>query len=143
MEVAKLQALTRLTLGQTTLQGFSRLNSTIYNALNQCSTTGLERLVKSETLPDGKQIKLYSDHKGFHRIVLFLDNAPDSGVSGVIVQPDGEIYYKQTAPHAQGNNCTRQLQAKLTEWGVDWYPSLFQTTSGAACYKHETFYMSC
>jgi hypothetical protein len=119
------------------------MNSTIYNALNQCSTTGLERLVKSETMPDGKQIKLYKDHKGFHRIVLFLDSAPDSGVSGVIIQPDGEVYYKQTAPHAQGNGYTRMLQALLTVWGVDWYPSLFQTMAGAACYKFETYSVSC
>jgi hypothetical protein len=116
------------------------MNSTIYNALNQCSTTGLERLVKSEDTPDGKQIKLYKDHKGFYRIVLFGSNAPDSGLSGVIIQPDGEVYYKQTAPHAQGNNYTRMLQAQLTLWGVDWYPSMFQTSSGAACYKNETFY---
>lgn len=111
------------------------MNSSIYSALNQCTTTGLERLVKSETLPDGKQIKLYRDHKGYHRIVLFLDSAPDSGVSGVIIQPDGEVYYKQTATYAQGNNYTRQLQGMLTNWGIDWYPSLFQTLSGAACYK--------
>lgn len=116
------------------------MNSTIYSALNQCSTTGLESLVKCDTLPDGKQIKLFKDHKGCHRIVLFLDSAPDSGVSGVIVQPDGEIYYKQTAPHAQGNNYTRMLQGVLFKWGIDWYPSLWQTAAGAACYKGETFY---
>ena len=115
------------------------MNSTIYNALNQCTTTGLERLDKTTTTPDGKRIELYSDHKGWHRIVLFVDNAPDSGISGVIVKPDGEVYYKQTAPYAQGNNYTRMLQGILTVWGVYWYPSILQTEAGAACYKHKTF----
>lgn len=112
------------------------MNCTIYAALNQCSTTGYEIELRSQEMPDGKQVKLFRDHKGFHRIVLFADSAPDSGISGVIVMPDGEIYYKQTAQHAQGNGYTRQLQAVLTLWGVHWFPSDWQTTAGAACYKH-------
>lgn len=119
------------------------MNSTIYNALNQCTTTGLERLVKASNFLEGKRVELYKDHKGWHRIVLFLDNALEVGVSGVIVQPDGEIYYKETAPHAQGNGYTRELQKLLDVWGVDWYPSGFQTIAGAACYKNETYSVSC
>lgn len=111
------------------------MNSTIYAALNQCSTTGLERQIKSMECPDGKQIKLFRDHKGWHRIVLFGCDAPEGGVSGVIVQPDGEIYYKQTARHAQGNNHTRSLQAMLTVWNVKWFKSELLTEAGAACYK--------
>jgi hypothetical protein len=85
--------------------------------------------------PDGKRAELYKDHKGWHRIVLFESDALDSGISGVIVQSDGEVYYKQTAPFAQGNGLTRSLQALLTLWGVAWYRSELLTDAGAACYK--------
>lgn len=111
------------------------MNSTIYAARNQCSTTGLERQINSMECPDGKQIRLFRDHKGWHRIVLFESDAPDSGISGVIVRPDGEIYYKQTARHAQGKGHTRSLQAVLTLWGVKWFKSIWLTEAGAACYK--------
>lgn len=95
------------------------------------------------TTPKGQRVELYRDHKGYHRIVLFDSDAPDSGLSGVIIQSDGEVYYKQTALHGQGNNYTRMLQAMLTVWGVDWYPSIWQTDAGAACYKHETYAKNC
>ncbi|AMR57403.1 hypothetical protein vB_PsyM_KIL3b_0158 [Pseudomonas phage vB_PsyM_KIL3b] len=111
------------------------MNSTVYAALNRCSTTGLEHQIKSMECPDGKQIKLFVDHKGWHRIVLFDCDAPDSGISGVIVQPDGEVYYKETAPHSRGNNYTRMLQATLTVWNVKWLKSELLTEAGAACYK--------
>ncbi|QXV71825.1 hypothetical protein psageK4_171 [Pseudomonas phage psageK4] len=111
------------------------MNSTIYAALNQCSTTGLEQQIAYMECPDGKRVRLYKDHKEWHRIALFESDAPDSGISGVIVQPDGEVYYKQTAPHAQGNGHTRALQAMLAIWGVHWYRSELLTESGAACYK--------
>jgi hypothetical protein len=112
------------------------MNCTIFAALNQCSTTGYEIEICSQLVADSKQVKLFRDHKGWHRVVLFASDAPDSGLSGVIVQPDGEVYYKQTAKHAQGNNYTRQLQAMLTVWGIKWYASQWQTESGAACYKN-------
>lgn len=113
------------------------MNCTIWNARNQCSTTGYELEIRSQVCPDGKVVKLFRDHKGWHRIALFADSAPDSGMSGVIVMPCGEVYYKQTARYAQGNGYTRQLQAMLTVWGIKWYPSPFQTESGAACYKSQ------
>jgi len=56
-------------------------------------------------------------------------------MSGVMVQADGEIHYKETRKASQGQNLTRQLQAQLTAWGVKWFPSQYQTTAGAACYK--------
>lgn len=111
------------------------MNSTIYNALNQCSTTGLERQIAYMECPTGLVVRLFRDHKGWHRIALFADTAPDGGMSGVIVQPDGEVYYKQTAPHCQGNGYTRMLQAMLTIWGIKWYRSELLTEAGAACYK--------
>lgn len=111
------------------------MNCTIWAALNQCSTTGYEIEICSQLVADGKQVKVFRDHKGWHRIVLFADSAPDSGISGVIVMPDGEIYYKQTARHAQGNGYTRQLQAILTILGIKWHRSPWLTDAGAACYK--------
>lgn len=110
------------------------MNSTIYAALNQCTTTGLERLIRAEQLPNGQWIRLFKDHKAWHRIALFESDAPDSGISGVIVEPSGEIHYKQTAPYAQGNRYTRHLQSILTIWGVHWYRSELLTEAGAACY---------
>jgi len=112
------------------------MNCTIYAALNQCSTTGYEVEINSLILDNGKQVKLFRDHKGWYRIALFATDAPDSGLSGVIIQADGEVYYKQTASHAQGNNYTRQLQAMLTVWGVKWYRSDLLTDGGMACYKN-------
>jgi hypothetical protein len=53
----------------------------------------------------------------------------------MIVQPDGEIYYKQTALYAQGNNYTMSLFYQLKAWGIKVYPSQWQTVAGAACYK--------
>jgi len=111
------------------------MNCTIWNALNQCSTTGLESQIAYMECPDGKRVRLYRDHKGWHRIALFESDAPDSGVSGVIVQPDGEVYYKQTAQRAQGKGHTRALQAVLSIWGVKWRRSELLTDAGAACYK--------
>ena len=111
------------------------MNSTIYAALNQCSTTGLERLVRSIPYPDGKLVEVYRDHKGLHRVVLFEGVAPMRGVSGLIVLPDGEVYYKETAPQCRGNNYTRILQVVLTLCGIFWYKSENLTTAGAACYK--------
>lgn len=110
------------------------MNSTIYNALNQCSTTGYEVELQSLILENGYILRLFRDHKGFHRIALFESDAPDSGISGVIVQPDGEVYYKQTATYAQGHRYTRALQAMLTVWGVFWFKSELLTEAGAACY---------
>ena len=111
------------------------MNSTIYSACNQCNFTGLEREIKRLDNPDGSIVRLFVDHKGWHRIALYNSNYLDSGVSGVVVMPDGEIYYKQTAKHAQGNGTTRKLQALLTLWGVFWYRSPWLTDAGAACYK--------
>lgn len=111
------------------------MNCTIWNALNQCSTTGYEIEICSQMVANGMYVRVFRDHKGWHRIALFESDAPDSGISGVIVMPCGEIYYKQTARHAQGNGYTRQLQAMLTVLGIKWYASQWQTESGAACYK--------
>jgi hypothetical protein len=111
------------------------MNCTIWNALNQCSTTGYEVELRSLNLDNGFIVKLFRDHKGWHRVALFESDAPDSGLSGVIIQPDGEVYYKQTATYAQGNNYTRKLQAMLTVWGIEWHRSELLTESGAACYK--------
>jgi hypothetical protein len=112
------------------------MNKTVMHALNRCTTTGLETLVRDATTPDGKHIKLFKDHKGWHRIVAFKSEAHSVGCSGVIVQPCGEIYYKETCPDMRSNGLTRQLQAMLTVWGVKWFPSQFQTKGGAACYKY-------
>ena len=111
------------------------MNSTVYAALNSCSTTGLEQQIASMECPTGHVVRLFVDHKGWHRIVLFASIAPDSGVSAVMVEPSGEIHYKETAPNARGNNYTRMLQAVLTVWGIKWYRSELLTTAGAACYK--------
>lgn len=111
------------------------MNSTIYARCNQCSFTGLEREIKRLDNPDGSIVRLFVDHKGWHRIALFTDNTLDSGVSGVVVQPDGEIYYKETVKHARGNDYTRMLQIELTRAGVFWYRSPWLTEAGAACYK--------
>lgn len=116
------------------------MNCTIWNALNQCSTTGYEVELRSLNLDNGFIVKLFRDHKGWHRVALFENDAPDSGISGMIVQPDGEIYYKQTARHAQGNNYTMLLYYQLKEWGIKVYPSQFQTVAGAACYKKSACY---
>lgn len=111
------------------------MNSTVYAALNSCSTTGLEQQIAYMECPTGQIVRLFVDHKGWHRIVLFESLAPSSGVSAVLVQADGEISYKETAPKARGNNYTRMLQTVLTVWGVVWYRSQYQTVGGAACYK--------
>lgn len=111
------------------------MNSTIYAPCNQCSFTGLEREIKRLDNPDGSIVRLFVDHKGWHRIALYAGNTLDSGVSGVVVQADGEIHYKLTAKHAQGNGYTRKLQAILTLWGVHWYRSPILSIAGAACYK--------
>ena len=111
------------------------MNKSIMYALNRCSTTGLESVVRAATMPDGKHIKLYKDHKGWHRIVAFESKAHSVGYSGVIVQPCGELYYKETTPRMRSQGSTRQLCAMLTVWGVFWYPSQYQTTGGKACYK--------
>jgi len=113
------------------------MNKSVYAALNQCSTTGLERLVKQATMPDASVIRLFKDHKGWHRVVGFKSVAHSVGFSGIIVMPDGEIYYKETCPAMRGKGYTRQLQAMLTMWGVSWYPSQYQTKAGAACYKEK------
>lgn len=112
------------------------MNASIYAALNQCSTTGLEKEIAHMTTPQGLVVRLYQDHKGWHRIVLFNSDAPSSGMSGVIVQADGEVYYKETAPDHKGNSYTRMLQAVLTVWGIKWYRSNLLTEAGAACYKN-------
>lgn len=110
------------------------MNNTIYHAINQCSTTGLECELKSLTLESGHTIRLFVDHKRWHRIVAFKSIEHSKGYAGVIVMPDGEIYYKETCPAMRGKGITRQLQALLTVWGIKWYPSQYQTAAGAACY---------
>lgn len=112
------------------------MNHSVYAALNGCVFTGLEVEVQSLILPDTRQIKLFRDHGGRHRIVLFTNDAPQSGISGVIINPDGEIYYKETAYEYRGNNYTRQLQAMLTLWNVLWWPSDSQSEAGASCYRN-------
>jgi len=111
------------------------MNSTIYAPCNRCSFVGLERELKKVDNPDGSVVRLFVDHKGWRRIALFSDSGQDSGLSGVAIMPDGEIYYKETAKHAQGNGYTRQLQAQATAWGVFWYRSPILSDAGAACYK--------
>jgi hypothetical protein len=111
------------------------MNKTVMYALNRCTTTGLESVVRCDTMPDGKHIKLFKDHKGWYRIVAFKSEAHSVGYSGVIVDSSGEIHYKETAPDMRSQGVTRQLQAILTVWGVKWFPSQYQTTGGKACYK--------
>lgn len=111
------------------------MNSSVYAALNQCSTTGLEEQIAYMECPTGQIVRLFRDHKGWHRIVLFNSIAPTSGVSAVLVQADGETHYKETAPTARGNNYTRMLQVVLSVWGIKWYRSTMLTAGGAACYK--------
>lgn len=111
------------------------MGPSVYAAQNQCDMTGLERLVKSQTMPDGNHIRLFLDHKGKYRIVAFKSRAHKVGYSGVLVQADGEIHYKETCPSMRGAGTTRKLQALLTAWRIRWYPSQHQTTAGAACYK--------
>ena len=111
------------------------MNSTVYHALNQCSTTGLEVMVKSMTFPTGQLVRLYRDHVGRYRIVAFKTDAHLKGYSGILLMPDGEVYYKETCPSMRGFNTTRQLQACLTAWGIKWYRSQHLTEGGKACYK--------
>lgn len=106
------------------------------HALNRCTTTGLEHIVREWATPEGRYIRLFRDHKGWYRIVLFQSEAHSVGCSGVLVEASGEIHYKETAPHMRSQGLTRQLTALLTVWGVHWYPSQFQTTGGQACYKN-------
>lgn len=120
-------------LGAFSLERYN-MNKTVYAALNQCSTTGLEEQIGYMECPTGQIVRLFRDHKGWHRIVLFESIAPNSGVSAVLVQPDGEIHYKETAPEFRGNKYTRKLQAVLTMLGVKWYRSELLTIGGAACY---------
>lgn len=111
------------------------MNKTVMHALNRCTTTGLESLVREWATPEGHHIRLFRDHKAWHRIVIFKSDAHTVGYSGVIVEDSGEIHYKETAPDMRSQGVTRQLQAMLTVWGVKWYPSQYQTTGGKACYK--------
>lgn len=111
------------------------MNKTVYNALNQCMLTGLETLIRVSRLPDRRIIRLFRDHVGRYRIVIFKSEAHNVGYSGVIVSPCGEIFYKQTCPDMRGQGTTRQLQAMLTVWDVLWYPSEHQTKAGKSCYK--------
>lgn len=108
----------------------------IWAALNQCDLTGLEVQVATMETLDGKHIRLFRDHKGWYRIVLFATSAPDSGISAVVVEATGEIHFKHTARHHRGHNYTRNLQAVLTLCGVSWYKSELLTDAGAACYKN-------
>ncbi|WJJ54556.1 hypothetical protein PT07_00165 [Pseudomonas phage PT07] len=109
------------------------MDASVYAPFNQCKMMGLERTVRSLAAPNGCKVVLYQDHKNKHRIVIY--DALGHGMSGVMVQADGEIHYKETRKASQGQNLTRQLQAQLTAWGVKWFPSQYQTTAGAACYK--------
>lgn len=108
------------------------MGPSVYAAQNQCNMTGLERLVKSQTMPDGNHIRLFLDHKGKYRIVAFKSRAHKVGYSGVLVQADGEIHYKETCQSMRHHGTTRKLQSMLTVWGVRWYRSPYQTTAGAA-----------
>ncbi|ATN92867.1 hypothetical protein QGX11_gp104 [Pseudomonas phage PPSC2] len=123
-----------LTARRFSFEGYN-MNSSVYAALNGCSTTGLEEQIAYMECPTGQIVRLFRDHKGWHRIVLFESIAPNSGVSAVLVQADGEVHYKETAPKARGNNYTRMLQVVLTVWGIKWYRSTMLTVGGAACYK--------
>lgn len=111
------------------------MNCSIYAAPNACTTTGIEEQIAYMETPTGHVVRLLRDHKGWHRVALYTSIAPNSGISAVMVQPDGEIYYKHTAPEARGNNYTRMLQVMLTVWGIKWYRSELLTEAGAACYK--------
>lgn len=107
----------------------------VYAAQNECQMTGLERLIHQVTTPEGPHIKLFRDHKGNHRIVAFKTDAHRVGYSGVFVQSDGEIHYKETCKSMRGKRTTRQLQGMLSTWGVKWYRSQYLTKAGVACYK--------
>lgn len=106
----------------------------VYAAMNQCAMTGLERPVRRYTFPDGTDVRLYQDHKGKYRIVAFKSTAHSVGYSGILLEPDGEVHYKETCPAMRGKNSTRMLQGVLTSWKIHWYPSPYQTKAGAACY---------
>jgi len=110
------------------------MNQSVYNALNQCMLTGLETLQRVSTLADGRVIRLFRDHVGRYRIVVFKSVAHNIGYSGVLLNPDGEIYYKRTCPQMRGQGTTRHLQALLTVWGIYWHSSQYVTPAGAACY---------
>lgn len=97
--------------------------------------TGLECLVRTTTLADGRIIRLFRDHVGRYRIVAFKSAAHNVGYSGVLLHPDGEIYYKRTCQAMRGQNTTRQLQALLGVWGVKWFSSQYLTDAGKACYS--------
>lgn len=114
------------------------MGPSVYAAMNQCSMTGLERPLKRQTMPDGTDVRLYVDHKGKHRIVAFKSRSHSVGYSGVLLDPSGEIHYKETDKAMRGRNSTRMLCAMLTVWKVHWYPSQYQTTAGKACYKRES-----
>lgn len=111
------------------------MGPSVYAAMNECNMTGLERPVKRETFPDGTDVRLYVDHKGKYRIVAFKSKAHKVGYSGILLEPSGEIHYKETCPSMRGKASTRMLSSLLTVWEIPWYPSQYQTTAGAACYK--------
>lgn len=108
---------------------------TVYNALNGCNETGLERLYSCQILPDGGVIRVYLDNFGQYRAVVFKSEAHSVGYSGVLLNTDGSVRWMHTALHMRGKATTRQLCCYMSSIGIKWRISEHLTDAGKACYK--------
>lgn len=71
---------------------------TIYHAQNQCSCTGLERLIRAQTCPNGHIIRVYRDNFRQYRAVAFKTPAHKVGYAGMAWDILGQLRYKEACP---------------------------------------------
>lgn len=106
------------------------MDATICNPQNECGHTGLERAWGYKNIGN-LTIRTYRDNFDQYRTMLFIDG---ECVSAVLVGRDKSIRFKYTKPEHRGHGYTRQLQAQLTLFGIDWRMSDHMTAAGRACY---------
>lgn len=99
---------------------------------NECRFTGLETLKTFMRLDKARKVRLYVDNFNQYRVVLSINGKP---ASAVLVGKDKVIRFKYTDPDHRGHSYTRELQAMLTVWGIDWRRSDYLTEAGRACYE--------
>lgn len=110
---------------------------TVYGALNECSETGLEKLHKFERLPNGQTVRVYVDNFKQYRAVICDSDAPTSGYSGVLLNPDRTIRWMHTRYDMRGSSTVRQLLGYMTSIGIKWKESEHLTEAGKGCFKRK------
>lgn len=108
---------------------------TVYAALNGCSETGLEKPHKVERLPNGQIVRVFVDNFQQYRATISESEAPETGYSGVLLNPDGSVRWMHTRADMRGCRATRHLCAYMSSIGIRWRISEHLTEAGRACYK--------